>query len=356
MARDATYNQRTARQICVDIIIGNKQRTSVVTTQLQKQITNKSLTSFNTSTFGFLNDAVGDNRCSVSGTALTSPDNPWTVDDVGKNIELQGAGVAGATHATTIAAFVSAGAVTLTAAAPTAVTETATSAGGIGIWGWSPDVQRQLTPLINSSNQPLDSDLVGAVGAQKPILRYINDEEVADVPKGPVTTSGLTMNTARVLGRITAANGAIEEITVGSGLTLAAGSLTANPTTLVNLFSARVGAGQAVTNDVTDVIFSTEDFDASGVYNNATGVFTAPATGTYLFIASLDTDAGATFYIGFFKNGTDSQRGSGVLGGPSTGSYLVNLTVGDTVTVRVNRTCNVFGPAERNMFAGMRVA
>jgi hypothetical protein len=44
---------------------------------------------------------------------------------------------------------------------------------------------------------------------------------------GPVTSSGLTMATARLLGRTTAGTGAIEEITVGSGLSLAAGSLSA---------------------------------------------------------------------------------------------------------------------------------
>jgi hypothetical protein len=44
---------------------------------------------------------------------------------------------------------------------------------------------------------------------------------------GAVTSSGLTMATARMLGRTTASTGAVEEITVGSGLTLSGGSLTA---------------------------------------------------------------------------------------------------------------------------------
>lgn len=47
------------------------------------------------------------------------------------------------------------------------------------------------------------------------------------VSSGSVTTSGLTMTTARILGRSTAGTGAIEEITVGSGLTLSGGTLTA---------------------------------------------------------------------------------------------------------------------------------
>lgn len=44
---------------------------------------------------------------------------------------------------------------------------------------------------------------------------------------GAVGSSALTMATARLLGRTTASTGAIEELTVGSGLTLSAGSLSA---------------------------------------------------------------------------------------------------------------------------------
>jgi len=47
------------------------------------------------------------------------------------------------------------------------------------------------------------------------------------VNEGAATSSGLTMATSRLLGRTTASSGAIEEITVGSGLSLSAGSLTA---------------------------------------------------------------------------------------------------------------------------------
>lgn len=44
---------------------------------------------------------------------------------------------------------------------------------------------------------------------------------------GSITASGYTQNTAKMLGRTTGSSGAIEEITVGSGLSLSAGSLTA---------------------------------------------------------------------------------------------------------------------------------
>jgi len=45
--------------------------------------------------------------------------------------------------------------------------------------------------------------------------------------QGAITTSGLTQATARILGRTTASTGAVEEITVGSGLSLSAGELSA---------------------------------------------------------------------------------------------------------------------------------
>jgi hypothetical protein len=45
--------------------------------------------------------------------------------------------------------------------------------------------------------------------------------------QGPITTSGLTQATARILGRTTESTGAIEEIQIGSGLSLSAGELSA---------------------------------------------------------------------------------------------------------------------------------
>ncbi len=46
------------------------------------------------------------------------------------------------------------------------------------------------------------------------------------MPPAAVTTSGLTQATGKLLGRTTSSTGAIEEITVGTGLTLSGGTLT----------------------------------------------------------------------------------------------------------------------------------
>ncbi len=66
---------------------------------------------------------------------------------------------------------------------------------------------------------------------------------VADVTgaaaSGSITTSGLTQATARILGRTTASSGSIEEIQIGSGLSLSAGELSSTvsagiPATIVD--------------------------------------------------------------------------------------------------------------------------
>lgn len=81
--------------------------------------------------------------------------------------------------------------------------------------GWSTDSGPVLSVFGRS----------GAVTAQTG--DYTAAQVTNAVAQGAVTGSGLTMATARLLGRTTASTGAIEQITVGSGLSLTAGSLTA---------------------------------------------------------------------------------------------------------------------------------
>lgn len=61
------------------------------------------------------------------------------------------------------------------------------------------------------------------------------------VPKGALTTSGLTMATDKLLGRDTASTGAVEEITVGAGLSLSSGTLSASMAQIQSV-SASVGS------------------------------------------------------------------------------------------------------------------
>lgn len=53
---------------------------------------------------------------------------------------------------------------------------------------------------------------------------------LAAAGSGAIGSSGLTMSTARILGRTTASTGAVEEITIGSGLTFSGGTLSSTST------------------------------------------------------------------------------------------------------------------------------
>ena len=97
--------------------------------------------------------------------------------------------------------------------------------------------QDNLSPYLTIVEQGSTPATPGA-GDQKLFIRtsdhllcYVNSSgTVAPVSaggSGSITSSGYTQNTARLLGRTTASAGAIEEITVGTGLSLSAGSLTA---------------------------------------------------------------------------------------------------------------------------------
>ncbi len=59
---------------------------------------------------------------------------------------------------------------------------------------------------------------------------------------GAVTVGDLTMNTARLLGRTTGSSGAVEELTVGAGLTFSAGALGGAVDHLVQMVFTETGA------------------------------------------------------------------------------------------------------------------
>jgi hypothetical protein len=83
--------------------------------------------------------------------------------------------------------------------------------------------------LATVNEVPLSAELVFETDTRKAKLgdgtTAYNSLPYANVVPGAVTTSGLTMATARLLGRTTASTGAVEEISVGTGLALASGVL-----------------------------------------------------------------------------------------------------------------------------------
>jgi hypothetical protein len=72
---------------------------------------------------------------------------------------------------------------------------------------------------------------------------------------GLIATSGLTMATDRILGRTTASTGAVEEITVGSGLSLSAGVLSGTGGMSAVKLSADATTTSATAVDITGLAF-----------------------------------------------------------------------------------------------------
>lgn len=79
------------------------------------------------------------------------------------------------------------------------------------------------TALTGSPGALTWGSITGTLGDQTDLDTALD----ALAPKGAFAASGLTMATERLLGRTTASSGAAEEITVGAGLSLSGGVLTA---------------------------------------------------------------------------------------------------------------------------------
>ncbi len=103
---------------------------------------------------------------------------------------------------------------------------------------------------------------------------------------GAITASGLTMATARLLGRSTASTGAVEEITVGTGLTLSAGNLTAT------------GTGGTVTSVALSLpSFITVSGSPVTTTGTLTGTLATQVTKTFFAGPTSGADAAPTFRI-----------------------------------------------------------
>jgi hypothetical protein len=138
------------------------------------------------------------------------------------------------------------------------------------------------------------------------------------VQPGAYTASGLTMATARLLGRTTASVGAAQEITVGTGLTLASGSLVnAAPDQTVSLTG-----GTAISISGTYPSFTITNTAPDQVVS-LTGAGTTTVTGTYpsFTITSNDSTAGTVTSV----NASGGTTGMSFTGGPITSAGTLTL-------------------------------
>lgn len=130
---------------------------------------------------------------------------------------------------------------------------------------------------------------------------------LAAAGSGAIGSSGLTMATARLLGRTTAASGAVEEISVGASLTLAGGSL--------SVTGLSIASGKTLTANNTLTLAGTDST-----------TMTFPSTSATI----ARTDTGQTF-TGFntFSGGANSLMSTMTLnmGTNVTGTTLANVQI-----------------------------
>ena len=147
------------------------------------------------------------------------------------------------------------------------------------------------------------------------------------VKAGAATSSGLTMATARLLGRTTASTGAIEEISVGTGLSLSGGSLTAT------------GGSGSLTSATAD---QSADVTLSGdTIADATGASISLAAGTWVIIAALciSCSSGSTYCLMAITDGSNNKvfeaRDSVSTTSPTTLNGHAIVTPGSTTTYKL---------------------
>ena len=156
------------------------------------------------------------------------------------------------------------------------------------------------------------------------------------VPNGAITTSGLTMATSRLLGRTTALNGEVEEISIGTGLTLSGGTLSSTGGGIT------VGTTAVTSGTDTRVFFQQGGViqqDANFTFNNTQKRLTLKAVGTAATdIPLIVQDSAAT-------NNLFEFRGNGQL-------YNINNTSGISAVSTLTTTDNLSAPSLRVISTG----
>ena len=164
---------------------------------------------------------------------------------------------------------------------------------------------------------------------------------IAAAGSGDVTASGLTQATARILGRSTVGTGAVEEITVGSGLTLSAGTLSSSesqqlqfqlfnsngtwtcPAGVTRVKATVIGAGGGGNND--------KGGGGGGNGGYASGVYTVvPTTGYSVTVGPSvgeDVSGGSSAFSSFLSASGGTANNVGGANGAGSGGNIVNGSV-----------------------------
>jgi hypothetical protein len=110
---------------------------------------------------------------------------------------------------------------------------------------------------------------------------------------GAYTAAGMTLATARMLGRTTAGSGAAEEISIGNGLNLAAGSLAAQLNNYSGSYGQTIVAVAALDIDCSLGNYYTKTINGNSVFT----VSNVPATRAYAFTLELTHTSGTVTWF-----------------------------------------------------------
>jgi hypothetical protein len=160
------------------------------------------------------------------------------------------------------------------------------------------------------------------------------DASIGVSVSGALTSSGFTMSTARLLGRTTASSGAVEEISIGSGLTLSGGTLAAS------------GGGGSGTVTSVDVSGGTTGLTTSGGPVTGAGTITLAGTLAVANGGTGATDTGtARTNLGVPSTSRSISAGTGLTGGGDlTADRTISLAsgYGDTLNPFASKSANFF--------------
>ena len=162
---------------------------------------------------------------------------------------------------------------------------------------------------------------------------------VASAPSGALTSSGYTMSTARLIGRTTASTGAPEEISVGAGLSLSGGSLSASGGTAVTVVREQAFTGNGTYTPHANMLYCSviatggggggggADAAFSATYIGAGGGGGAGATAMKVFSAAT-IGASQSVTIGSAGTAGSTAGGDGGNGGNTTFGALLTANGG----------------------------
>ena len=126
---------------------------------------------------------------------------------------------------------------------------------------------------LSGSNTGDQSSIVGITGTKAEFDTAVTD---GDIVFEWDSVTWLNMNTAKLLGRSTAGSGAVEEITLGTGLSFTGTTL--NASTTAKAFSITRSGSQSIPQNVTTrVTWDVETFDTDWFHTGSSGNVTLTA-------------------------------------------------------------------------------